>query len=93
MPQEAIIAEYLAICLMAKGEQFFARLGGSFTISFFSKQKALDITLPVAPLQLQRELARRINALETLKTAFRGSLMELDALFASLQYRAFRGEL
>jgi type I restriction enzyme S subunit len=30
---------------------------------------------------------------ETLKSAHRTSLAELDALFASLQHRAFRGEL
>jgi type I restriction enzyme S subunit len=30
---------------------------------------------------------------EKLKTAQRAALAELDALFASLQHRAFRGEL
>jgi type I restriction enzyme S subunit len=30
---------------------------------------------------------------EKLKTAQRASLAELDALFATLQHRAFRGEL
>ena len=53
--------------------------------------KAMPI--PVAPLALQREFARRVAAVETLKTAHRRSLVELDALFASLQHRAFRGEL
>jgi len=33
------------------------------------------------------------TALEKLKAAQRASLAELDALFASLQHRAFRGEL
>ena len=45
------------------------------------------------PISLQREFARRVTAVETLKTAHRASLAELDALFASLQHRAFRGEL
>jgi type I restriction enzyme S subunit len=35
----------------------------------------------------------RVGAVEKLKTAQRASLAELDALFASLQHRAFRGEL
>lgn len=34
-----------------------------------------------------------IKRLDELKTAQRASLAELDALFASLQHRAFRGEL
>ena len=45
------------------------------------------------PLSLQREFARRVTAVETLKTAHRASLAELDAFFATLQHRAFRGEL
>lgn len=51
----------------------------------------LDVPLP--PLDLQRDFARRIAAVEKLKTAHRAALAELDALFASLQHRAFRGEL
>ncbi len=49
--------------------------------------------LPIPPLDLQHEFARRVAAVEKLKTAQRAALAELDALFASLQHRAFRGEL
>jgi type I restriction enzyme S subunit len=45
------------------------------------------------PLEAQREFNRRVAAVERLKTAQRASLAQLDALFASLQHRAFRGEL
>ena len=51
------------------------------------------IPVPVPPIPLQREFARRVTAVEALKTAQRASLAELDALFATLQHRAFRGEL
>jgi type I restriction enzyme S subunit len=49
--------------------------------------------VPLPPLSLQREFARRVAAVDKLKTAHRASLAEMDALFASLQHRAFRGEL
>jgi type I restriction enzyme S subunit len=49
--------------------------------------------IPEPPLAQQREFARRVTAVESLKTAQRASLAELDALFATLQHRAFRGEL
>ena len=49
--------------------------------------------LPRPPLVLQHEFARRVAAVEKLKAAQRAHLAELDALFASLQHRAFRGEL
>jgi type I restriction enzyme, S subunit len=51
------------------------------------------IRVPVPHISLQREFARRVTAVEALKTAQRASLAELDALFATLQHRAFRGEL
>ncbi len=52
-----------------------------------------NLTLPFPPLTIQREFARRVAAVEKLKAAHRASLAELDALFATLQHRAFRGEL
>ncbi len=51
------------------------------------------LKVPVPPIELQREFARQVQAVERLKTSHRASLAELDALFASLQHRAFRGEL
>ena len=53
--------------------------------------KAFQIRVP--PLPLQQEFARRVEAIEQLKATHRESLAHLDALFASLQHRAFRGEL
>ena len=52
-----------------------------------------SLPLPLPPIPLQREFARRVTAVEALKTAQRASLAELDALFATLQHRAFKGEL
>ena len=52
-----------------------------------------ETTVVLPPIPLQREFARRVTAVEALKTAQRASLAELDALFATLQHRAFRGEL
>lgn len=51
------------------------------------------ITFIQPPPSLQREFARRVAAIEALKSAHRTSLDQLEALFASLQHRAFRGEL
>lgn len=45
------------------------------------------------PPALQQTFATRIQAIEALKTRHRTALAELDALFASLQQRAFAGQL
>lgn len=52
-----------------------------------------DLIIFLPPLSLQQGFARRVEAIEQLKTTHRQSLAHLDALFASLQHRAFRGEL
>lgn len=53
--------------------------------------RALRIPLP--PILLQNEFSARIQSVETLGAANRAALQELDRLFASLQHRAFQGEL
>jgi type I restriction enzyme S subunit len=63
---------------------------GLNTISV-SEVRAAPITLP--PLALQLDFARRVTAVQRLKTLYRASLTELDALFTTLKHRAFRGQL
>ena len=82
-----------------------AYLGTDFIQRYFTNElrtvsqptlniKQLSETIVVLPpMDLRREFARRVTALEGLKTAQRKSLGELDALFVALQHRAFRGEL
>ena len=53
--------------------------------------KALPI--PAAPLDLQHRFADIVQSVEQQKTRQRAHLAELDTLFASLQSRAFRGDL
>jgi len=49
--------------------------------------------IPLPPLPLQQTFATRIAAIEALKATHRRALAALDALFASLQQRAFAGAL
>ncbi len=51
------------------------------------------IPVPLFPKALQQTFATRIQAIEALKATHRSALAQLDALFASLQQRAFAGEL
>ena len=53
--------------------------------------KGLTVFAP--PLPLQQTFATRIQAIEALKATHRTALAQLNALFASLQQRAFAGEL
>jgi type I restriction enzyme S subunit len=49
--------------------------------------------VPVPPLSLQHDFARRVAAVEKLKGTYRTSLAKLDALFETLQYHALQGDM
>jgi len=51
------------------------------------------LPIPNAEKNKAQVFARRVEEVEKLKAAQRSSLAKLDALFASLQHRAFRAEL
>jgi type I restriction enzyme S subunit len=53
--------------------------------------KAMPIPLP--PIELQRKFASCVAGNGKVKTAYRAALAELNALFAAIQHRAFRGAL
>jgi type I restriction enzyme, S subunit len=93
-PGEKTDRSYLLHFLRTSGTQHWINLqikGATFREITLTRLRELPVVLP--PISLQREFARRLAVVERLKTALRSSLAELDALFASLQYRAFRGEL
>jgi len=92
--QELVTPDFLAALLQhATVQAEFQRVahGGTMGILNAGLLKQLKVILP--PIPMQREFARRVTAVERLKTAYRASLAELDALFATLQHRAFRGNL
>jgi type I restriction enzyme, S subunit len=67
--------------------------GSAGSMPNISKGRLQNVLVELPPIVLQQEFARRVSAIEKLKAAHKASLNKLDALFASLQYRAFRGEL
>ena len=52
-----------------------------------------EMPIPLAPIELQEKFAERLQQVSDLKATQRRSGAYLEALFASLQHRAFRGEL
>lgn len=63
------------------------------TISGINQSNLERVVVVVPPLPLQQTFATRIASIEALKATHRRALTALDALFASLQQRAFAGQL
>ena len=92
----AVIPQYLhRLLTYATKRQEVQKLAGGSAGSMpnISKAKLLDFLIEVPPLPLQQTFATRIASIEALKTTHRHALAALDALFASLQQRAFTGAL
>ncbi len=70
-----------------------AKRGSSTTLPILKKSLFEQIEIPVPPIELQQTFAHRVSKLACLKMRHREAICQLDTLFASLQSRAFRGEL
>lgn len=51
------------------------------------------VDVPVPPVELQQRFAVRVESIQQQIAAYSAHLAELDTLFASLQFHAFRGEI
>jgi len=63
------------------------------TISGISQSNLMKVRVVLPPLARQLRFAAVVESVEQQKTSQRAHLAELDNLFASLQSRAFRGDL
>jgi len=73
--------------------QIAARTKDAVNQSSINQSDVRSFKFLVPPLDLQRAFAARVAEIDALKAHHRAHLEKLDALFASLQHRAFRGEL
>ena len=67
--------------------------GTSGSMKNISQAKLLQLELPVPPMELQKQVEARLKVSRRVAMQCRRSLDELTSLFASLQHRAFRGEV
>jgi type I restriction enzyme S subunit len=93
-PGRRMSSQYLAYLIRAPQSQrsFLQRQVGSAQ-SVVNTGVLQDWNISLPPLALQQEFGRRVAGVQQMRVAHRSSLVALNALFASLQHRAFRGEL
>jgi type I restriction enzyme S subunit len=77
-----------------RGKAYFLRSAKQTTgIASINMTQLRDFPLLMPPLSLQQTFADRLQVIESMKASHRAALAESDALFASLQHRAFAGAL
>ena len=90
-----MIPEYFAGYLLSANARLYFRQCAKKTSNLasinMSQLRALPV--PVAPLPVQKEFAERVREIRKLESAQARSRARLEALFASLLNKAFKGEL
>ena len=91
-PNESFLPSFMFVQLLLAYDRLRALgRGGNQENLNLQLLGSFEVLLP--PLPLQQTFATRIQAIESLKATHRAALTALDALFASLQQRAFAGAL
>lgn len=83
---------YLMHALAKQAGYMYAK-ASSTTLPYMNKSVCNSIPILVPPINLQSAFADRYMVINAQKSKHHSFLQELDSLFASLQHRAFRGEL
>lgn len=69
------------------------RRGASTTLPLLNKTDFSQLKVPLPPMDIQTGFRDRVRSLNAVRTHWMSQERQLDALFASLRHRAFRGEL
>ena len=72
---------------------FWDKIKTGISVPHLNCREVKKIPIPTPPLDLQQRFAEIVSSVEEQKAKMRKHLEQLDDLFASLQQRAFRGDL
>lgn len=87
-------AMYVRECLRTPGiQRWMAKHTKGVAVRGINLGDVKLMPIPLPPPSLQNEFARRALAIDKLVGEYKEALTGFDALFASLQHRAFRGKL
>lgn len=93
-PNNQILSDVLLFVLLSPSwHRRLSQLTRGSTVPRLLKPDILKQLVPILPKTDQRQFASIVTKIEEQKARVRAHLAELDTLFASLQSRAFKGEL
>jgi type I restriction enzyme S subunit len=93
VPRPEVMEPHFLLFWLRLRRSFLEGLGTGATFKEVSKAVVARIDVCVPPFDLQSQFARRVVALERIRSVQREERGQLDTLFTSLQHHAFRGEL
>jgi type I restriction enzyme S subunit len=93
-PKENVSPAFLhSFLTSASMKDHFSKMATGVAVKQLTAKQIGNLSVPLPPLDLQRRFATIVESVEQQKARLRKHLAELDTLFASLQQRAFNGDL
>jgi type I restriction enzyme S subunit len=91
---DVVPPQYVMCCLSSQAMQhYMSRRTKGVAVQGINLGDVKKLPIPLPPLDLQTHFASIVESIEQQKARLKAHLAELDTLFASLQSRAFNGEL
>lgn len=91
---DVAVAPYISAALSSRpGRSYLERVAKGVTMMNLSGEAIKQMTIALPPISLQRSFEERMQDIDKLVGDLTRSSNSIDDLFASLQQRAFRGEL
>lgn len=92
---EGVEPEYVAAAFLTPylQQELEVRKAGTTSVFAIYARDLKTLPVPIPPEALQKEFAKKIEIIEAIKTSQRAALSELNTLFTTLLYLAFRGEI
>lgn len=87
------IDDDFGVVCMKQSAKVVIRQGSQTALPILKKSLFEQIRIPVPPLPLQKEFAKRVAEIRELETAQAASRQRLESLFQSMLHRAFNGGL
>lgn len=91
-PTESVTGPYLVGLLRSRKEELIRQAAGGAQPNI-SQTIIRGLEIPLPPIEIQMEYSQLVASTRELRETALRSAVQLDELFASLQQRAFRGEL
>lgn len=93
-PKVGLRSEFLHALLTSRQfQELFSRIGQGAAVPQLTAAQLGQLPIPIPEIEEQASFVSKIQSAATLKRQQEAHLSWLDSLFASLQHRAFRGEL
>jgi len=91
--KKRLLPEFLAFQLLMFGEDYYRRIGGTSTLTFFKKEAARNIEIILPEVGEQEKFAEIVKHVEEMRNNQKKAKKEIENLYDALMQKAFSGEL